>query len=85
MKPEKASDFLNNMVQSICKDLDDADPIKRFAHKLFMKTIGQRDWQVNECMLICHNLPYVKYSKEPRIANLKGSSKVKSNIDGETD
>ena len=25
MKPEKASDFLNNMVKSICKDLDDAD------------------------------------------------------------
>ena len=36
-------------------------------------------------MLICHNQPYVVYSKDARVANLKGSSKVKSNINQESE
>ena len=85
MKPEKASEFLSSITKSICKKLDDNDPVRRVAIKALMESIGQRDWQVNECMLICHNLPYVKYSRQPRIANLKGSSKVKANLGNEGD
>ena len=35
---------------------------------------------INESMLICHNQPYVEFSKIPRTVNLKGSMKVKDSI-----
>ena len=50
-----------------------------------MSCIAERDMGTNECFLICQNLPYVEFSKTARTANLKGSFKLKTKINKESD
>ncbi|MCH2545601.1 MAG: AAA family ATPase [Alphaproteobacteria bacterium] len=85
MKPEKQSDYYSKLAQAVAKKIDDTAPLRKAAQKILMSNIGNRDMSLNECMLICHNLPYVEYSRTPRIANLKGSVKVKMSFGSENE
>jgi hypothetical protein len=85
MKPEKQSDFFSSIAKTIAPKLAAKSSIKRAAQKILIANIGQRDMSINECMLIVHGLPYVEYSKTPRVANLRGSSKVSMQAAKETD
>ena len=60
--------------------MDDEAPIRKSIQKVLLNSVGQRDMSLNECMLICHNQPYVEYSKTQRVVNLRGSNIVKANI-----
>ena len=80
MKPEKQSDYYGTLARTVAKKLDEDTPMKKAATKILMSNIGNRDMSINECMLICHNQPYVEYSRSPRIANLRGSTKVKKTV-----
>ena len=83
LKNETKSDFLTNIAKTVSGKLDESNDKK--ARKLttrnvMMNSVGKRDMSLNECMLICHNKPYVQYSKTPRLVSLKGSTMVKSKI-----
>ena len=80
MKNESQSDFFTNIAKTVTGNLDDEAPVRKAAQKILLSSVGQRDMSINECMLICHNQPYVEYSKTPRMVNLKGSTKVKGNV-----
>ena len=80
MKSESQSDFFTNIAKSVTSKLDDEAPIRKAAQKILLNSVGQRDMSINECMLICHNQPYVVYSKTPRTVNLRGSTKVKDSV-----
>lgn len=80
MKAEKASDLFSNIAKTIAQLLDDNATLKGAVQKILLKSIGERDMSLNECALICQNLPYVIYSKTARTASLKGSKKVKMDV-----
>ena len=78
MKPEKPSDYYTILARAVAKKLDDATSMKKAATKILMTNIGNRDsrdMSINECMVICHGLPYVEYSRTPQIANLRAIKK----------
>ena len=80
MKNETQSDFFTNVAKTVIDKLDDEAPIRKSVQKILLNSVGQRDMSINECMLICHNQPYVDYSKTPRLVNLRGSNVIKNNI-----
>ena len=50
-----------------------------------MRCLVQRDMRSNECFLIANSLPYVEFSHTPRIANVKGSTVAKKQVDNESE
>ena len=85
MKPEKQSKHFEALSKAITNKIDQDTPLKSCCQKILMSCIAERDMGTNECFLICQNLPYVIFSKTPRYANLKGSFKVKTKINKESD
>ena len=85
MKPEKQSKHFEALSKAITNKIDQDTPLKSCCQKILMSCIAERDMGTNECFLICQNLPYVELSKTPRYANLKGSFKVKTKINKESD
>ena len=80
MKNETESDFFTNIAKSVISNIDDEAPVRKAAQKILLKSIGQRDKSLNECMLLVHNQPYVLYSRTPRPVSLLPSTRVKKKI-----
>ena len=85
LKPEKISDFFTRLARVIGRKVDDTTSLNKIAQKVLMNCIGQRDMSSNECFLIAHGKPYVKFSHNPRVANLKGSHAAKKKVKKATD
>ena len=80
IKNETQSDFFTNIAKTVIGKLDDDGPVRKSVQKILMGSVGQRDMSKNECMLIMHGLPHVKYSKTPRFVNLLTSTTIKKKI-----
>ena len=85
MKPEEKSDFMSKLKKALAKEIDDDTPLNKTAQKVLMSCLGHSDMTSNESFLIAHGLPYVEFSQTARIANLKGSTVAKKQVDNESE
>ena len=83
MKSETQSEFFTNIAKAVTEKIDEDAPIRKAMQQTLLKSVGQRDMSVNECTLICHKMPYVEFSLDPRLVNLYGNKKMKDSAEGE--
>ena len=78
VKPEPNSPPFESMLKSVVEGANDDDAVRKVLQKILMKTVGEHDLCLQECLHILNDFPVVEFSRKFVSANVGSTRKVKT-------
>ena len=78
VKPEPNSPSFNSMLKAVIEGTNENDALRKVMQKILMKTVGEHDLSLQECLHILNDFPIVEFSRKFVSANVGKTRRVKT-------